>query len=680
MVEKVTNILNKFILRRKALFFLARCHFKISFTEALQAIIIHNSNLFDPNFYLEKYEDVREKNINPILHYIKSGAKEGRFPNPIFDSTYYLNEYPDVTEKNLNPLVHFISHGGLELRNPSALFDSKYYLNRNSDLRNLKIIPLVHYIQIGYREKERKPNPVFNTEFYVKNNPNLNMTPLGHYISYGEKAGRKPSPFFDPEFYRNKHSHVMNGVTSPLEHFLIEGCRKGLMPAPHVNYAHYLRIKTNKVDFKELIADFFDIILPEMPTAYISPENKFVPEEGLKELYKEYKESEVSRTENSIIFDVNFFAPFHAYSGLGHASRCFYLSMKKQLLKLKTFSMPLSKHQKKFKFDVSPESTKNSLLISLAQINLDAMPGFLDLFGTVFLNSKYRIAHFVWELPSMWVDWLASAASINEIWVPSNFCKRTVSAFTNKKVFLVPYVVEKYQDYTPTEGEIESFKSSYQIPKDKFVYLYIFDASSYVERKNPMALVKAFQAIADKYENAFLILKISHFFSGSKLLKEVIQELKKISPEKYMIISEVLEQKDIINLMNVCDAYVSPHRCEGFGLTLAEALLYEKPVICTNYSSTTDFISEEVAYPVSYHLVEIEEDVGTHYRAGNLWAEIDRDHLSKRMEEVFLNYDLAKEKALLGKKFIEDEYSSEAVGKIIRDRILSITSVLKENI
>ena len=40
-----------------------------------------------------------------------------------------------------------------------------------------------------------------------------------------------------------------------------------------------------------------------------------------------------------------------------------------------------------------------------------------------------------------------------------------------------------------------------------------------------------------------------------------------------------------------CDAYVSLHRSEGFGITMAEAMLLGKPVVATDYSGNIDFMT-----------------------------------------------------------------------------------------
>ena len=54
----------------------------------------------------------------------------------------------------------------------------------------------------------------------------------------------------------------------------------------------------------------------------------------------------------------------------------------------------------------------------------------------------------------------------------------------------------------------------------------------------------------------------------------------------------------VLGLVDTCDAYVSLPRAEGFGRTLAEAMLLGKPVVGTNFSGNTDFLTKDSGYPV----------------------------------------------------------------------------------
>lgn len=78
--------------------------------------LIATSELFDAEWYLETYADIKSSKINPAEHYLVHGAFEGRRPSQHFDGDWYLQRYPDVAESKLNPLLHFIKYGREEGR------------------------------------------------------------------------------------------------------------------------------------------------------------------------------------------------------------------------------------------------------------------------------------------------------------------------------------------------------------------------------------------------------------------------------------------------------------------------------------------------------------------------------------------------------------------------------------
>jgi lipopolysaccharide biosynthesis protein len=79
-------------------------------------IIIKNSGLFDSNYYLKAYPDVRQADIDPLMHFVKHGWREGRNPNSEFHTSLYLQMYEDVRDAGVNPFVHYIRHGKNEHR------------------------------------------------------------------------------------------------------------------------------------------------------------------------------------------------------------------------------------------------------------------------------------------------------------------------------------------------------------------------------------------------------------------------------------------------------------------------------------------------------------------------------------------------------------------------------------
>jgi glycosyltransferase involved in cell wall biosynthesis len=85
-----------------------------------QVKLIEDSGFFDSKWYLEQNVDVKNSGQEPIKHYLKFGASEGRSPSPKFDQNWYLTEYQDVAAAGLNPLIHFIEHGMAEGRSITA--------------------------------------------------------------------------------------------------------------------------------------------------------------------------------------------------------------------------------------------------------------------------------------------------------------------------------------------------------------------------------------------------------------------------------------------------------------------------------------------------------------------------------------------------------------------------------
>ncbi|NIM93302.1 MAG: hypothetical protein GTO18_06285, partial [Anaerolineales bacterium] len=77
---------------------------------------IRNSDYFDMEWYLTNNPDVAQAKVDPVRHYLYTGAFEGRDPGPNFASTWYLNTYPDVKTAGMNPLLHYLQYGQREGR------------------------------------------------------------------------------------------------------------------------------------------------------------------------------------------------------------------------------------------------------------------------------------------------------------------------------------------------------------------------------------------------------------------------------------------------------------------------------------------------------------------------------------------------------------------------------------
>ena len=78
--------------------------------------MIAASGLFDRDWYLATYDDVRQAGIDPVQHFLHHGASERRDPGPHFDTAHYLRLYPDIAGNGMNPLLHYLQAGWREAR------------------------------------------------------------------------------------------------------------------------------------------------------------------------------------------------------------------------------------------------------------------------------------------------------------------------------------------------------------------------------------------------------------------------------------------------------------------------------------------------------------------------------------------------------------------------------------
>jgi ADP-heptose:LPS heptosyltransferase/GT2 family glycosyltransferase len=72
---------------------------------------IRKSGLFDAQYYLATYPDVAARNVDPLVHYLEEGGREGRNPHPDFDGAFYLEQCEARGERPGNPLLHYLRIG-----------------------------------------------------------------------------------------------------------------------------------------------------------------------------------------------------------------------------------------------------------------------------------------------------------------------------------------------------------------------------------------------------------------------------------------------------------------------------------------------------------------------------------------------------------------------------------------
>ena len=97
---------------------------------------------FDPAWYSSAYPDVGKTGIDPVMHYLRTGASQGRDPSPLFSTRWYISHSPELATARGNPLLHYLAVGKAEGRSPvSADKDTRAALSLFSRVAGRSMLP-----------------------------------------------------------------------------------------------------------------------------------------------------------------------------------------------------------------------------------------------------------------------------------------------------------------------------------------------------------------------------------------------------------------------------------------------------------------------------------------------------------------------------------------------------------
>lgn len=286
-------------------------------------------------------------------------------------------------------------------------------------------------------------------------------------------------------------------------------------------------------------------------------------------------------------------------------------------------------------------------------------------FGRRAFDRHYNIGVWLWELETIPRAWLPILEYVDELWAPSEFIAGALRKETDKPVTVMPYGIDVPCDETAT-------RHSLGLPEDKFCVLVMYDSNSYASRKNPAAAIRAYtKAFGRQPSSAHLVIKINH----PKQEDKDFFECELGDQSGYTLITEQMEKPRLNALIRLCDVFISLHRSEGFGLVMAEAMALGTPVVATNWSANTEFMTDETSCLVDYQLVP----VGDQYQyedSSHRWAEADTGQAAEYLKRLFEDKAYHREKAEAGKAWIAARFSPETSARRMRQRLEEI-SIMK---
>jgi glycosyltransferase involved in cell wall biosynthesis len=364
-------------------------------------------------------------------------------------------------------------------------------------------------------------------------------------------------------------------------------------------------------------------------------------------------------------FGVNLIGNFGSETGVGEAVRS-------SLRALKAASIPyainniVDPNAANLDTHIQAFDQDNRHSVNLIHLNFDVVPAFAKDKGYMYFPGRYNIGCWFWELAEFPEAWYPSFDFFNELWASSNFIQDCLS-----RVSPIP-VIKMFLALAPEVSIPSGLNRSYfRIPDDKFVFLFIFDFDSAIERKNPLGLIEAFKRAFGTNDEALLCVKSAHGNHDAEGFASVRAAAD--GQRNIMFTDAVYSREEIDALIKSCDCYVSLHRSEGFGLPIAEAMKAAKPVIVTGYSGNMDFTTPENSFLVNYRLVRIEREGP--YPKGYVWADPDLDQAAEQMRSVYKNRDAAAVRGRRARETVLELFDPDVVGTRMKERLKRITSM-----
>lgn len=295
-------------------------------------------------------------------------------------------------------------------------------------------------------------------------------------------------------------------------------------------------------------------------------------------------------------------------------------------------------------------------------LNADYLPTFVDDAGVGFFADRYSIGVWFWETSAFRVDDHGGFRLLDEIWVASDYVRRAVGLHASIPLHVAPLPVGEPPATDLTRAELG-------LPS-AFMFLYAFDFVS-AERKNPRGVLEAFTNAFAPGEGPVLVLKS---INGKERKPHLLAELEAAAASRpdVVIVDGYVSAAQRDALVAACDCYVSLHRSEGFGLTMAEAMAHGKPVIATGYSGNLQFMDDGTSYLVPFRLVPIPSHWWA-YSPEAEWADPDAAAAATLMRRVYESQEEARALGARAREHILESLSLARTVAFIEDRLSAAT-------
>jgi 2-polyprenyl-3-methyl-5-hydroxy-6-metoxy-1,4-benzoquinol methylase len=355
---------------------------------------------------------------------------------------------------------------------------------------------------------------------------------------------------------------------------------------------------------------------------------------------------------------VNIAGYFRAEAGVGEAARLLTTAVEAAGIPYSTLAYDATASRKAHPFSETGDRGAPHD-INIVCVNADQTPTFAAEAGPRFFEGRHTAGYWFWELELFPSTMHSAFDHVDEVWTATQFAAGGIRAIGRRPVYTIPVPV------SIPRCSPDVTRESLRLPSG-FMFLFVFDFFSVLERKNPIGLIDAFSRAFRPAEGPILVIKT---INGDSTLNglEKIRAAAAGRPD-IVVIDEYYSAEEKNALLAHCDCYVSLHRSEGFGLTMAEAMGLEKPVIATAYSGNLDFMTPDNSYLVDYVTSSVPEECDP-YPRGARWADPNLEQATEFMRRVYTARAEATKKAQQARHDILTKHNARTAAAVLTQRL-----------
>lgn len=353
--------------------------------------------------------------------------------------------------------------------------------------------------------------------------------------------------------------------------------------------------------------------------------------------------------------------------GVGEAGRLLFTALQAVDVEVSTVSSSRSLSRQRVDHDDGAWPDHN---VRILAVNADQTAIVGGDIGIAELHKSYVIGQWFWEIEDFPRHWRDAFSIVSEVWAATDFVAASVRKVAPPHVVVNTMPIPLTQ--TPSNGEFT--RAHYGID-DRFLFLFSFDMLSVYQRKNPAAVVKAYMSAFSEVDGCQLVVKCMNGERNLSALEHLRWLARKRSDIR--IIDEYYTREEASNLIELADCYVSLHRSEGLGLTMAEAICAGVPVIATGYSGNVDFMNSSNSLLVPWNYATVGEGASP-YDPSSRWAEPDAEVASEHMRWVVAQNEEAKELAQKAKADLNERFDPLSCGLRMKARLSEIWKEIGE--